>query len=118
MLPSLDTIRDEDDADWRQDLVQTAVNENISVSPQIAESLLYLWRVTGEEKYRSWGWELFNAHMENASQRSVSYFESSGGTKNVGSFQSDLADNFLPVSIPIYIQDSWFQKPSNRDSLG
>ena len=98
VLPSLDGIRDEDDADWRQDLIGDTVNEHTPMSPQIAESLLYLWRITSDEKYRQWGWELFEAHMKFASYRAVRSYESPSSASNAGGFQSDLMDNFLPVS--------------------
>ncbi|KAG0365416.1 mannosyl-oligosaccharide alpha-1,2-mannosidase [Gamsiella multidivaricata] len=29
--------------------------------PETVESLFYLWRLTGDEKYRQWGWEIFEA---------------------------------------------------------
>ncbi|KAK3841428.1 MAG: glycoside hydrolase, partial [Linnemannia gamsii] len=29
--------------------------------PETVESLFYLWRTTGDEKYRQWGWKIFEA---------------------------------------------------------
>ena len=29
--------------------------------PETVEALFYLWRVTGEPKYREWGWRIFEA---------------------------------------------------------
>ncbi|KAF9582875.1 mannosyl-oligosaccharide alpha-1,2-mannosidase [Lunasporangiospora selenospora] len=29
--------------------------------PETVESLFYLWRLTGDEKYRHWGWEIFES---------------------------------------------------------
>ncbi|KAG0226974.1 mannosyl-oligosaccharide alpha-1,2-mannosidase [Actinomortierella wolfii] len=29
--------------------------------PEAVESLFYMWRFTGDEKYRQWGWEIFEA---------------------------------------------------------
>ncbi|KAF9295034.1 mannosyl-oligosaccharide alpha-1,2-mannosidase [Linnemannia elongata] len=29
--------------------------------PETVESLFYLWRLTGDEKYRHWGWKIFEA---------------------------------------------------------
>ena len=100
-LSSVDTIRDEDDANWRQDLIQAPVNEYTFLSPKVAESLLYLWRITGDEKYRGWGWELFEAHMRSAKNRAGNSYESSTGASIAGSFQSHVLDSFLPVS-PIF----------------
>ena len=31
--------------------------------PETVESLFYMWRITGDEKYRKWGWEMFQAFV-------------------------------------------------------
>lgn len=32
--------------------------------PETVESLFYMWRITGDEKYRKWGWEMFQSFVE------------------------------------------------------
>lgn len=32
--------------------------------PETVESLFYMWRITGEEKYREWGWEMFQSFVK------------------------------------------------------
>ncbi|KAF9273115.1 mannosyl-oligosaccharide alpha-1,2-mannosidase [Mortierella alpina] len=32
-----------------------------SLRPETIESLFYMWRFTGDEKYREWGWKIFEA---------------------------------------------------------
>ena len=34
--------------------------------PEAAESLFYMWRVTGETKYREWGWRMFQAFVKHS----------------------------------------------------
>jgi hypothetical protein len=34
--------------------------------PEAMESLYYMWRLTGEQKYREWGWDTFKAFQEHA----------------------------------------------------
>jgi rhamnogalacturonyl hydrolase YesR len=34
--------------------------------PEAAESLFYMWRVTGEPKYREWGWRMFQAFLKHS----------------------------------------------------
>lgn len=34
--------------------------------PETVESIYYMWRLTGEQRYREWGWEIFQAFQENA----------------------------------------------------
>ena len=29
--------------------------------PETVESLMYLWRTTGDKVYRDWGWDIFQA---------------------------------------------------------
>ena len=40
--------------------MQAKVKYNV-LRPETVESLFYLWRVTGEPKYREWGWSIFEA---------------------------------------------------------
>jgi endoplasmic reticulum Man9GlcNAc2 1,2-alpha-mannosidase len=51
------------DASWRLDFnVQPADVHNLQ-RPETVESLFYMWRITGEEKYREWGWEMFKSFV-------------------------------------------------------
>lgn len=34
--------------------------------PETVESLYYMWRLTGEQQYREWGWEIFQAFQKHA----------------------------------------------------
>lgn len=34
--------------------------------PETVESLYYMWRLTGEQRYREWGWEIFQAFQDHA----------------------------------------------------
>lgn len=40
--------------------------------PETLESIFYLYRLTGEERYRDWGWEIFQA-IERHSRQAVGY---------------------------------------------
>ncbi len=46
--------RDSGSARWRQD------SHNL-LRPEAVESLFVLWRVTGDARYREWGWHMFRA---------------------------------------------------------
>jgi endoplasmic reticulum Man9GlcNAc2 1,2-alpha-mannosidase len=51
------------DAEWRKDfIVQSADVHNLQ-RPETVESLFYMWRITGDIKYREWGWEMFKSFM-------------------------------------------------------
>lgn len=41
-------------------IIKGADSHNLQ-RPETAESLFYMWRITGHERYRQWGWEMFEA---------------------------------------------------------
>jgi len=48
--------------DERQEVVFTAVRDKRYIlRPEALESVFYMWRITGEEKYRDAAWEMFEA---------------------------------------------------------
>ena len=52
------------EAEWRSDFqVQPADVHNLQ-RPETVESLFYMWRITGEEKYREWGWDMFKSFVD------------------------------------------------------
>lgn len=60
-----------EDAEWRSDYVIKDLDSHNLQRPETVESLFYMWRITGEEMYREWGWEMFKAFVE--------YTEAGGG---------------------------------------
>jgi mannosyl-oligosaccharide alpha-1,2-mannosidase len=34
--------------------------------PETVESLMYLWRLTGNKTYQDWGWDIFQAFEKNS----------------------------------------------------
>ncbi|KAI6249684.1 Mannosyl-oligosaccharide 1,2-alpha-mannosidase [Erysiphe necator] len=51
------------DAEWKKDFVVKSNDRHNLQRPETVESLFYLWRITGDLKYREWGWEMFNSFM-------------------------------------------------------
>ena len=47
--------------------------------PEAVEAFFYLWRSTGEQKYRDWGWEVFQAFEKNCRMEEGGY----AGLRNV-----------------------------------
>uniref|UniRef100_A0A0C9RPH0 alpha-1,2-Mannosidase n=1 Tax=Wollemia nobilis TaxID=56998 RepID=A0A0C9RPH0_9CONI len=52
--------------------------------PETVESLMYLWRITGNETYREWGWDIFQA-FEKQSRTDSGYV----GLRDVNSGEKD-----------------------------
>jgi hypothetical protein len=50
-------------AAWRQDFMIKPGDRHSLQRPETVESLFYMWRITGEEKYRDYGWEMFKSFM-------------------------------------------------------
>ncbi|KAK2753603.1 mannosyl-oligosaccharide alpha-1,2-mannosidase [Arachnomyces sp. PD_36] len=47
------------DSGWRKDIdIHSADRHNLQ-RPETVESLFYMYRITGDETYRHWGWEMF-----------------------------------------------------------
>jgi mannosyl-oligosaccharide alpha-1,2-mannosidase len=51
------------DASWRQDFNVKPFDSHNLQRPETVESLFYMWRITGDVKYREWGWEMFKSFM-------------------------------------------------------
>ncbi|KAH8889568.1 family 47 glycosyl hydrolase [Thozetella sp. PMI_491] len=51
------------EATWRQDFDVHPQDTHNLQRPETVESLFYMWRITGEQKYRDWGWEMFKSFM-------------------------------------------------------
>jgi hypothetical protein len=65
ILPSTsDMPRDTPDGEgWKSDFNIKSGDKHNLQRPETVESLLYMWRITGDELYREWGWEMFEAFM-------------------------------------------------------
>jgi hypothetical protein len=51
------------DAEWRKDFVLKPQDNHNLQRPETVESLFYMWRITGDEIYREWGWDMFKAFL-------------------------------------------------------
>ncbi|KAK5720313.1 mannosyl-oligosaccharide alpha-1,2-mannosidase [Elasticomyces elasticus] len=58
--------------------------------PETVESLFYMWRITGDEKYRNWGWTMFEAFMKHTAVPDGSGYSS---INNVNTVPPPLRDN-------------------------
>lgn len=51
------------DAPWRRDFEVKPLDTHNLQRPETVESLFYMWRITGDVKYRDWGWDMFKSFM-------------------------------------------------------
>ncbi|CAK4034478.1 glycoside hydrolase family 47 [Lecanosticta acicola] len=48
----------------KDDFVFKAADMHNLQRPETVESLFYMWRITGDDQYRRWGWEMFQAFVK------------------------------------------------------
>ncbi|KAL1304774.1 hypothetical protein AAFC00_003709 [Neodothiora populina] len=63
VLKSPDTLSPDSEADWRKDYIIKPADSHNLQRPETVESLFYMWRITGDEIYRHWGWEMFESFI-------------------------------------------------------
>ncbi|KAF2263624.1 seven-hairpin glycosidase [Lojkania enalia] len=52
-----------EDADWKTDFIIKPADSHNLQRPETVESLFYMWRITGDEIYREWGWQMFESFV-------------------------------------------------------
>ncbi|KAF2456647.1 family 47 glycosyl hydrolase [Lineolata rhizophorae] len=62
-LHSPDVLDPAPDAEWKQDYIIKSADRHNLQRPETVESLLYMWRITGDPMYREWGWEMFQSFI-------------------------------------------------------
>jgi mannosyl-oligosaccharide alpha-1,2-mannosidase len=71
---------------WRSDIDIRRNDRHNLQRPETIESLLYMYRITGDEIYRQWGWEIFTSfirHTAVVEKKSVSRLPTSAAAEPV-----------------------------------
>lgn len=58
---------DDDTLNWMDDITIRKMDRHNLQRPETAESLFYLYRITEDETYRHWGWEMFKSFIKHTS---------------------------------------------------
>ncbi|PHH90115.1 hypothetical protein CDD83_4461 [Cordyceps sp. RAO-2017] len=82
-------------AGWRQDFSVKGNDVHNLQRPETVESLFYMWRITGEAKYREWGWDMFRSFMNHTA------------VENGGGFTSLSNANVVPPIIKDNMESFW-----------
>ncbi|KAI0012892.1 glycoside hydrolase family 47 protein [Xylariaceae sp. FL0662B] len=86
---------DEDpDAQWRKDYSVHAMDVHNLQRPETVESLFYMWRITGDVKYREWGWEMFKSFMNYTAVEEGGGFSSLSNANKVPPVMRDNMESF------------------------
>lgn len=96
ILPSksnLETDVPEGDG-WKSDFnIKPADAHNLQ-RPETVESLFYMWRITGDDIYREWGWEMFESFVKYTIIENGGGFTSVGDVRTVPPPQRDNMESF------------------------
>ncbi|KAH6608639.1 mannosyl-oligosaccharide 1 [Trichoderma cornu-damae] len=82
-------------AEWRKDYVVHSNDVHNLQRPETVESLFYMWRITGDVKYREWGWEMFKS------------FANYTAVEELGGFTSLLDANTIPPTAKDNMESFW-----------
>ncbi|OAL53336.1 seven-hairpin glycosidase [Pyrenochaeta sp. DS3sAY3a] len=63
---------------WKADFQIKPADAHNLQRPETVESLLYMWRITGDDIYREWGWDMFEAFVNHT------LVENGGGFSSIG----------------------------------
>jgi len=71
--------------------------------PETVESLYYMWRLTGEQRYREWGWEIFQAFQDHAKGEAGYHSLLVRELSSFGDYKSPSSGAYrrLPVFLPL-----------------
>jgi len=87
------------EAPWRRDFDVKPMDSHNLQRPETVESLFYMWRITGETKYREWGWAMFKSFMNYTA------------VPDGGGFTSLSNANILPPQTRDNMESFWLVSP-------
>jgi mannosyl-oligosaccharide alpha-1,2-mannosidase len=97
-----------DDADWKTDYIIKPADSHNLQRPETVESLFYMWRITGDEIYREWGWEMFESFVEHTIVENGGGFTSVNDVTKIPPPSRDNMESFWLVSTIIFASHSLF----------
>jgi len=88
------------DASWRSDYTVKPMDSHNLQRPETVESLFYMWRITGDVKYREWGWEMFQAFVKYTAADNGAGFTSLSNANVIPPELKDNMESFWLASLP------------------
>lgn len=87
------------DATWRKDFSVKPNDVHNLQRPETVESLLYMWRITGDVTYREWGWEMFKSFVNYTAVEDEGGFTSLSNANNIPPVARDNMESFWLVGL-------------------
>ncbi|KAF4635558.1 hypothetical protein G7Y89_g2538 [Cudoniella acicularis] len=91
---SPDTFDDLGDAEWKKDFVLKPADVHNLQRPETIESLFYMWRITGDDIYREWGWDMFKSFLNYTAVEEGGGFTSLGNANIIPPQKRDNMESF------------------------
>ena len=85
-------------AGWKDDYIIKVNDRHNLQRPETVESLFYMWRITGDEKYREWGWEMFTSFVKYSAAEDGAGFTSLANANDIPPLLKDDMESFWLVS--------------------
>ncbi|CAJ2513348.1 Uu.00g014670.m01.CDS01 [Anthostomella pinea] len=81
-------------AEWRKDYDVHSNDVHNLQRPETVESLFYMWRITGDIKYREWGWDMFKSFMNHTAVEDGGGFSSLSNANKLPPVMRDNMESF------------------------
>ena len=96
-------LSDDSHAKWRDDyIIKHPDNHNLQ-RPETVETLFYMWRITGDDVYREWGWEIFKNFVHYTRADDDAGFTSLAHANEIPPILKDNMESFWLVSTTILL---------------
>lgn len=90
------------EAGWRRDLSVKPSDAHNLQRPETAESLFYMWRITGDAQYREWGWDMFRSFVNHTAVADGGGFTSLSDASVEPPGVRDNMESFWMVGVPLW----------------
>jgi mannosyl-oligosaccharide alpha-1,2-mannosidase len=101
----------EDTETWKQDIDIHPQDTHNLQRPETIESLLYMYRITGDDQYREWGWDMFKAFVKHTAVIQPVVDHSDPSSSSSSSAPSSRIVGFTSLS------NGNFNPPVQRDNM-
>ena len=92
----------------KSDFIVKAGDAHNLQRPETVESLFYMWRITGEEKYREWGWEMFESFVKYMEVDGKDGYSSLSSVLKVPPGMRDNMESFWLVSFSLLLSPALY----------
>ena len=92
-------LSDAEDADWTSDYIIKPFDSHNLQRPETVESLFYMWRITGDNVYREWGWDMFKSFVNYSAVADGTGFTSLSDANKIPPVQRDNMESYWLVSV-------------------